>query len=208
MKRRGALRTVGTAALAAALCLSLSGCFVFSKMKWDPAVVKAGEKTRAVVSVLPETSDTGVIDKMVPFVLVGVDDGGLFELSGVRKFDVKRDFGGPYPMFADGAMEAEATSTEDCGIGSGTLNEIAGIEWTLLRTDDEVSDRDKNKAAVAKIGIESTPPQGQDRRPSTCSRATGPTRAPILGRSTTKRSSARAVRSATSALRAERALLQ
>jgi len=147
-------KLVGAAIAAASLVLTLSGCFLFGQMKWDPAVVKAGKKTKAVISFVPETSDVGVIDRMVPFVLVGLDDGGILELKGVRKFDVKRNFGGPYPMFADGTMETEAISTPDCGIGSGTLNEIPGVEWTLLRTDDDVNDRDKTKAAIAKIVIE------------------------------------------------------
>jgi hypothetical protein len=150
MKRTGAL-IVGVA-----LAMSLSGCFVFGTMKWDPAVVKAGKKTQLVVKLIPETSNVGARDSMVPFVLVGLDDGGVLALKGKRELDPKGDFGGPYTMFADGAMEAEATSTEDCGLGSGRLNEVVGVDWTLLRTDERVNDKDKTKPALATIGIKTS----------------------------------------------------
>lgn len=150
MKRTGAV-IVGVV-----LAMTLSGCFVFGTMKWDPAVVKAGKKTKLVVKLIPETSDVGTRDRMVPFILVGLDDGGVLTLKGKRELDSKGDFGGPYTMFADGAMEAEATSTEDCGLGSGRLNEVVGVDWTLLRTDERVNDKDKTKPALATIGIKTS----------------------------------------------------
>ncbi len=177
MKRTGAL-IVGVA-----LAMSLSGCFVFGTMKWDPAVVKAGKKTKLVVKLLPETSDIGARDSMVPFVLVGLDDGGVLTLKGKRELDSKGDFGGPYTMFADGAMEAEATSTEDCGLGSGRLNEVSRRRLDAPAHGRAPSTtRTRPSRRWPRSGIKtSTPWPGAGRRRPTSSAGTGPTRGPRTG---------------------------
>jgi hypothetical protein len=142
------------AAIVAVLVLasSLSGCFLFAKMKWDPAVVKRGKKTVAVVSMIPEL---GVArDKMVPFVLVGLPDNVPVTVSGKRKFDVNGDYGGPKPMFSDSTLRNVALQTDNCAIAGGTLDQVPDLVWTALRTEQGVSDRDKLKPpAVTEIAV-------------------------------------------------------
>jgi hypothetical protein len=147
----------GLATLAAiTLAAGLSGCFIFQSAKFSPAIVKPGKKTNVVVKLVADRGAT--VNKMVPFVLVGLPSDLDVSLGQSPKFDARGDYGGPYPMFSDGAMRNVAIATEDCGFGGGTPSEESEVDWTLFRTGPKVSDRDKLKPpAEARIGIKTDP---------------------------------------------------
>jgi hypothetical protein len=147
MKKR--LTVVAAVALSALL---FSGCFTFQSLSFDPAVVKAGKKTAAVVKLVPDLSQAR--NKMIPFILVGLSDSGVLEVTDKRTFDTKGDYGGPEHMITDANLRNVAIEDEDCTFGGQTLNQIQGVSWTAARTEKEVSDRDKFKApAVAKLTL-------------------------------------------------------
>ena len=150
------MRSTGKLAMAlvAAVGVSvfLSGCFSFQSVTWSPAVVKAGKTTDAVIKFVPDIGPTK--NKMIPFVLVGVPDVGVLSVTNTRTFDVKGKFGGPEHMISDANLRNVALEADECELAGQTLNQIDGVDWTAVRTEGVVNDRDKFKTpAVSKVRL-------------------------------------------------------
>jgi hypothetical protein len=66
-------------------------------------------------------------------------------------------------MFEDGALVNAVLDSDACEWGGEHLNQIPDVTWKAVRTDVQISDRDKLKPAIVKVGLETNPnaPAGQ-----------------------------------------------
>ena len=134
--------------------LSLSGCFVWNSAKWSPQTPKAGKTVNAVIKAVPVVGSNPPPQKNYPAVLIAFSSNGpRLKLGNKRTFDTKGDFGGPYKMFEDGALKNAVLDSDACTWGGEHLNQIPDVDWTAVRTDVEVSDRDKLNPAVVKVAL-------------------------------------------------------
>jgi hypothetical protein len=140
-------------ALAALASLGLSGCFLWNSFKWSSTKVKAGKSTTALIGMTPALGSPPA-DRDFPFVLVGLEDATQLSLGSTRSWDTKGKFGGPLPLFSDGALRTAALNADGCELAGQPLSQIDSVSWAALRTQKTVND--KNRAgtiAMAKIAI-------------------------------------------------------
>ncbi len=145
-------------AIAVALGFGLSGCFTWSSFKWSTTKVEAGKSTDAIVGMIPESGP--IVDKDYPFILVGLPNTSNLSLAGITKrtWDVKGKFKGPRPLQTDGGLEAAVLNSDNCNINGIEINQIPDVEWTALRPDVVVNDRDRaGTVAQSKIRFKADP---------------------------------------------------
>jgi hypothetical protein len=157
--RGGRGKAIVAVGCAAALAFGLSGCFLWSSFKWSTTKVKPGKSTDAIIGMTPETGDiTG--SKDYPFIMVGLTSTSNLSLAGItrRTWDVKGKFKGPRPLQTDGGLEAAVLASDNCNVNGIEINQILEVEWTALRPDVQVNDRDRaGVIAQSKIRFKADP---------------------------------------------------
>jgi hypothetical protein len=147
-------RRVLAVVLAALMASGFSGCFVWNSFKWSSTKVEAGKSTKALIGM---TSALGSppADRDFPFVLVGLQDPTQLSLGSTRSWDTKGKFGGPLPLFSDGALRTAALGADGCKLAGQPLSQIDNVSsWAALRTQKKVDDKDRaGTIATAKIAI-------------------------------------------------------
>ena len=152
-------RAVIALGCAAVLALGFSGCFVWSSFKWSTTKVKPGRSVDAIIGMIPESGDA-TSDKDYPFVMVGILNTSNLTLAGINKrtWDVKGKFKGPRPLQTDGGLEQAILDSDNCNVNGIEINQIFDTEWTALRPDVAVNDRDRaGTIAQSKIRFKADP---------------------------------------------------
>jgi hypothetical protein len=162
--RRGAL----VAVLALGASFALSGCFLLQSFKWSSPTVRPGKSTYAEMNVVP-LKGSGQTDPdrgYQAFIIGFPDSGNQVTLGKTKVFDTGGKFGGPFPMAQDQAVANEALNDQACTISTVYLSEFQNIDWTAVRTDKKVDDRDRDRiSAHAKIQFhvkKSSPPTQEE----------------------------------------------
>jgi hypothetical protein len=141
------------------LAFGFSGCFLWTSFKWSSVKVKPGKSVDAIIGMVPESGSVQA-DKDYPFFMVGLADTTNLSLAGITKrtWDVKGKFKGPRPLQTDGGLEAAVLASDNCNINGIEINQIIDVEWTALRPDVQVNDRDRaGTVAQSKIRFKADP---------------------------------------------------